>query len=83
MTPSCGTGEACDIEETSTLFECFPPPNDAGLGAACDNSVGPYCQHGLACTTNGCAAYCCDASDCAGTCDTMGMVGSVEVKVCS
>ena len=83
MTPSCGTGEACDVEQNSGLFFCFAGPNDAGPGGACDNQNGPFCQHGLACNAGSCAYFCCDASDCTGTCDTLGMVGNVEVKLCS
>jgi hypothetical protein len=83
MTPSCGSGEACDVEANTGLFECFPPPNTQGAGATCDNDIGPYCMHGLACTTGGCAYFCCGDGDCTtGTCTSLGMLGSVEVKVC-
>ena len=43
----------------------------------------PICMHGLACTTGGCAYYCCLDGDCNGsTCTSVGMAGNVEVKVC-
>jgi hypothetical protein len=82
LTPgSCGAGEACDIGMSG--FECFPPPNDAQIGGACDNSAGPYCTNGAACVMMVCAEYCCSDADCGGkTCTSIGMSGTIDVKVC-
>jgi hypothetical protein len=65
------------------MFTCFPPPNTAGIGQACDNSAGPYCQHGLACDAAVCREYCCSTADCTtGTCQQVGTAGSITISVC-
>jgi hypothetical protein len=81
---SCAAGETCDINGGTGKFECFPPPNDAHLGDACDNSQGPFCSQGLACNAGKCATYCCDDSVCAaGThCTSVGTAGTINVQVC-
>jgi len=81
---ACGKGETCDINGGTGLFECFPPPNDAHLGDACDNSQGPFCSAGLACDQGTCKTYCCDDSICAAgtTCQKTGEVGSIVIQVC-
>jgi hypothetical protein len=81
MTKSCGAGEACDLA-TDNQFHCFPPPNNVGLGGACDAQNGPYCQDALTCVSNLCAKFCCIDADCGGTCTSLGMAGTIEVKVC-
>ncbi len=83
MTNSCAAGEACDIANNDWLFHCFPPPNVAGIGATCDAQAGPFCSHGGTCVSNSCAAYCCANADClVGTCQSAGMAGNIEIKVC-
>ena len=82
LTDSCAAGQACDIAEDN-LCHCFPPPNDAPVGSPCNVSSGPYCQHGSTCNGGICRAYCCDDTDCTiGTCQTLGTVGSVELRAC-
>jgi hypothetical protein len=83
---SCSTaGAACEIDGGSSQFVCFDPPNTATLGSPCDPTAGPYCMHGLTCVstgdTNVCAAYCCSEADCA-SCTSIGMAGTIDVKVC-
>ncbi len=66
----CDPGSTCDFADTSSGFACYPPPNEAALCAACDNSAGPFCQGGMACLGGKCARFCCDDSDCGtGKCD--------------
>lgn len=81
---ACGKGETCDINGGTGLFECFPPPNDAQLGEACDNSMGPFCAAGLACDQGTCKQYCCDDSICAAgtTCQQTGDFGDIVIQVC-
>jgi hypothetical protein len=80
---SCAAGEACDVDGGTMMFACFPPPNDAAEGQACNNMSGPFCMHGLACDAMVCRKYCCDNADCTtGTCTTVGMSGSITQKVC-
>lgn len=64
------SGESCDFDG-NTGYICYPPPNDAKVCEACDNSNGPYCGPGLSCLQDGgCAHYCCNDGDCGtGTCD--------------
>ncbi|APR81212.1 Tryptophan synthase alpha chain [Minicystis rosea] len=77
-------GEACDLN-SSGVFVCFPPTNDAALCAACSNgSAGPYCKAGTHCAedANGgkCTAYCCTDEDCGtGKCDMSAMPSGVGV----
>ena len=87
MQSDCDSGGACDIDDTNQ-FVCFPAPNTAGKGAACDPQNGPYCMNGLTCVSDGtsslCAAYCCSADDCGGgTCDDLQPVGGITPKICS
>jgi hypothetical protein len=81
---ACGNGETCDINGGTGLLECFPPPNDAHLGDACDNGQGPFCSAGLACDQGTCKTYCCDDSLCAAgtTCQKTGEAGSIVIQVC-
>jgi hypothetical protein len=81
---ACGKGETCDIDGSTGEFACFPPPNDAHLGDACDNSQGPFCSAGLACDQGTCKQYCCDDSICAAgtTCQEVGSAGFITIKVC-
>jgi hypothetical protein len=67
-----GAGQACDANNQGG-FNCFDPPNDAALCAACDASAGPFCVAGATCIGEPpaatCAKYCCDDGDCGdGTC---------------
>jgi hypothetical protein len=65
-TALCGAaGSACDIDQTMKPA-CFTPPNDAALGAACDNKNGPFCVQGATCAGGTCQKYCCANSDCSG-----------------
>ena len=66
-------GEACEygIEQ---LFVCYPAPNDAEEGAACDWANGPFCKATLTCdspsdvdTVGVCRRHCCDNTDCKAT----------------
>ncbi len=83
MTNSCQPGEACDVEATQLTFVCFPPPNDAQEGGACDNAAGPYCSDGLTCVSNICRAFCCIDGDCNGaTCTEVGTSGNIIIKAC-
>jgi hypothetical protein len=84
LTSSCISGDACDIDGSTNTFVCFPPPNTQGLNQSCDNSLGPFCQHGLACDAGICRQYCCTTGDCTGgaTCQTVGMAGSIVVMIC-
>lgn len=81
---ACGVNETCDIDGSSGTFQCFPPPNDAHLGDACNNSQGPFCAQGLACDNGTCKTYCCDDSQCAAgtTCQQTGTVGTITISVC-
>ena len=89
MTNSCAAGEACDVEATQLTFVCFPGPNDAQLGGACNNTSGPYCAMGLTCVgpdaqSTVCERFCCIDGDCGGgTCTAAGQVGNIFVKVCT
>lgn len=81
---ACGANETCDIDGSSGTFQCFPPPNDAHLGDACNNAQGPFCAQGLACDNGTCKTYCCDDSQCAAgtTCQQTGTVGTITISVC-
>ena len=81
---ACAPLEACDINGSTDMFQCFEPPNDAQLGDACNNATGPFCSHGLACHQNKCVTYCCDDSACSGGthCTETGAVGAITIKVC-
>jgi len=89
MQTNCPTaGASCDIDGGTQQFVCFDPPNTAAEGAPCNVTSGPYCMNGLTCVNNGtsdlCAAYCCSETDCGGgTCQSLGMTGTIEVKVCT
>lgn len=79
---SCGGGEACDLSQDGG-FVCFPPPNDAAIGAPCDPAAGPYCAHGGTCVDGTCAKVCCSDTECGGgTCTDLGPVGNITLKVC-
>lgn len=61
-------GSVCDF--SSGGFTCYPPPNDAGLCQACDNTNNIFCGAGLTCANNQCVHFCCADSDCGtGGCD--------------
>jgi hypothetical protein len=81
-----GMGEACDLN-SSGVFACFPPPNDAAMCAACSNANGPFCAPGFHCNedANGgkCAHYCCTDGDCGtGTCDMTSLMLPNGVGIC-
>lgn len=63
-----GAGEACD--NNGDVYGCYPPPNDATLCGACDNSN--FCANGLTCVPTSdagdgaCVKYCCTDADCGG-----------------
>jgi hypothetical protein len=78
-----GAGSACDLSNKGDL-NCFGPPNDAALGAACDVAAGPYCSQGATCVGNICVAYCCTDADCGGgvACGVYPGTASVTVGVC-
>ena len=65
----CAEGETCDFSSESELG-CFPPPNTAAVGEACDNSAGPYCAVGGWCAPDSitgepfCHQVCCFDSEC-------------------
>ena len=79
-------GEACDVaidQSTGGLdnFTCYPAPNVALVGEACDAGAGPWCAGGATCvpadasgTTFVCATFCCDDNACVGgtTCQVGG-----------
>jgi len=64
----CAGDESCDLGETPAGFalSCYPPPNLAGPGDACDNENGPFCVGGYHCTRGICRSFCCSSSDCGG-----------------
>jgi hypothetical protein len=70
-------GAACDIEDSSGVFVCYPPPNAVAVCGTCDDSS-MTCGANLTCiqATNApagnCYRYCCTAADCGAgsTCDT-------------
>jgi hypothetical protein len=76
-------GEACDWNGNG--FQCFPPPNTAGLCMACGPNAGSvFCMPGMTCLNNVmCAAYCCSDSDCSTgyQCDTS-MFAGFPVGMC-
>lgn len=77
----CASDEACDLSSNLTL-ECFPPPNTAKLGGACDPTNGPFCAGGLHCAEGGvCGKFCCSSSECGGgTCTVLdSMTGTLGV----
>ncbi|MEM9073161.1 MAG: hypothetical protein AAGE52_31945 [Myxococcota bacterium] len=64
----CAAGEACDVAGDAMgrpIIQCFPPPADQGLGEACNNDTGPFCEGGLRCMSGQCMDTCCDRSECA------------------
>ncbi len=65
---ACMEGEACDLaaEGEGYKLACFPPPNLAGPGEACDNQYGPMCTGGYHCTNLVCRKFCCADTDCGG-----------------
>ncbi|MCA9619002.1 MAG: hypothetical protein KC731_08270 [Myxococcales bacterium] len=76
------SGSACDVAQDDQLH-CFPPPNTAPVGGACDASAGPYCAFGATCLGGTCAAFCCDQSDCAsGTCQAFNSDGPLPLRAC-
>ena len=76
-----GAGETCDVatKDDSVRVMCLPGPNTQGEGQACDVGAGPFCAHGLRCTSGVCRPFCCDDSDCpAGqTCNPMSDAGAL------
>lgn len=65
----CDAGEACDLgsDNGQPIVACFPPPADRGLGQACDNDTGPFCQGGLRCMGGECMDTCCTDDECPDT----------------
>ena len=69
-------GEACDVAFDQSIgglggFSCYPAPNDAMIGEACDASAGPWCAAGGTCVATDesgtafiCAKFCCSDSQC-------------------
>jgi hypothetical protein len=47
----CDPGEACVFGDgdPDPLLDCFPAPDNAGPGEACDNVQGPFCAPGYHC----------------------------------
>lgn len=74
-----GAGYACDVTNSGG-FQCYPPPNENAICAACSEADG-FCAAGLTCTGGKCARYCCEDGDCGtGHCDkTTVALGSVGV----
>lgn len=63
----CEPDEACDLSEEPSgrpIIMCFPPPATEPLGAACNNSTGPFCQGGLRCMSGRCMDTCCSDAEC-------------------
>lgn len=76
----CSGGESCDLGPSG--FECYPPPNDAGICQPCGPSVGAFCSGGLACIDGVCMKFCCTTADCgAGVCDQKALA-STTLGVC-
>src|SRR5262245_2362019 len=66
----CTGGAACDINAMETGFECFAANvSTEAICAACNNSMGPWCQPGLTCYSgeNFCRKWCCTDADCGPT----------------
>ncbi|MDC3958798.1 hypothetical protein [Polyangium jinanense] len=61
-----GAGEACDFGEKQGKpgFSCYPPPNEAKEGEACNNASGPFCAPTLHCYGT-CKKFCCASAECA------------------
>jgi hypothetical protein len=66
----CRADEACDTNFTDKTFQCYPPPNDNDVCAACGQQQG-WCKATYTCVEGYCAKYCCDDGDCdaEGYCD--------------
>jgi hypothetical protein len=65
----CDAGQACDVgqEDGEVQLLCYPPPNEAALGAECNLTYGPFCQGGLVCGPAGaCIPFCCGDEECTG-----------------
>ena len=65
----CAAGETCDIgnSDGAPVLTCFPPPNTAQLGDACDLHGGPFCSAGLLCGPAAqCVPFCCSDDECSG-----------------
>ena len=62
-----GANEACDWGTSSDVlgFYCFGDSTEP-LGAACNQSGGPWCAPGMTCYEDVCEKYCCSTADCAG-----------------
>ena len=63
----CAAGETCDIGSANGMLvlTCFPPPNTAQRGDACDLHHGPFCSAGLVCgPTATCIPFCCADEEC-------------------
>ena len=58
--------DACDWgEDDPTAFQCYPGPNEALEGSACDDDNGPYCAGGVTCEDDArCHRFCCSDQDC-------------------
>ncbi len=73
-----GEGAACDLDDGSGYFVCFPPPNTAAACGTCDDSS-TTCGQSLTCIqtasapTASCYRYCCTDEDCGpgGSCDAV------------
>ena len=66
----CSGGAACDVgidENQAKHLICYPPPNPAPLGGACNAKDGPFCVPGSVCTGSPgtCVPFCCSNADCA------------------
>ena len=67
----CTGGAACDIgidENQVSHLVCYPPPNPAPVGGACNAKDGPFCVPGSVCTGSPgtCVPFCCSNADCGG-----------------
>lgn len=83
-----GAGEACDLanQDGSSVFVCFPAPNETALCDTCSNASGPFCKAGTHCNEDAsggkCTAYCCTDADCGtGKCDLTLMPNGVGICV--
>jgi hypothetical protein len=64
----CEASEQCELNGLVGEYQCFPA-GDAELCGACTNSVEPFCQAGMTCSSLGngegeCHRYCCEDIDC-------------------